>query len=129
MIDFGALDIEEMKKGALLFSGTHYFGLYCTKPSKETVLTRTIDSCEIAENNILIANFFPEETFVLKVCGKGFLRYQIRLMMGVLVELGRRNISLDDIKESLIEKTESKDALANIAPGSGLHLYNVEFLS
>ncbi|MDT7833470.1 tRNA pseudouridine(38-40) synthase TruA [Flavobacteriaceae bacterium S356] len=129
LIDFGRLNVEEMKKGAQLFSGTHYFGLYCTKPSKDTVLMRTIDSCEIVENNILTANFFPEESFVLKVCGKGFLRYQIRLMMGALVELGRGNLSLNDIEESLIEKIDRKDTLANIAPGSGLHLYNVEFLS
>lgn len=129
LIDFGKLNIDLMKKGALLFSGTHYFGLYCTKPSKDSVLTRTIKSCEILENNILTANFFPEESFVLKVKGQGFLRYQIRLMMGALVELGRGNITLDDIRESLVEKQEKKETLATIAPGSGLHLYNVEFLT
>ncbi len=128
LIDFGKLDMEEMKKGALLFSGTHYFGLYCTKPSKDAVLIRTIESCEIVRNDILTANFFPEESFVLKVKGKGFLRYQIRLMMGALVELGRGNISLNDIEASLKEHSGTKGTLANIAPGSGLHLYNVKFL-
>jgi len=126
LIDFGKLDVDLMKEGASLFSGTHYFGLYCTKPSKDSVLIRTIESCEIIKNNILTASFFPEESFVLKVRGKGFLRYQIRLMMGALIELGKGNITLNDINESLVEK-QSKETLANIAPGSGLHLHDVEF--
>lgn len=128
LIDFGKLNIDEMKEGAALFIGTHYFGLYCTKPSKDALLTRTIEGCEIVKNDILTANFFPEQSFALKIKGKGFLRYQIRLMMGALVELGRGNISLNDIEESLIEKPRANEVLANIAPGSGLHLYEVTFL-
>jgi tRNA pseudouridine38-40 synthase len=128
LIDFDDLNIHAMKEGAKLFEGTHYFGMYCTKPSKDSVLTRTIDTCEIVTNDILKANFFPTESFVLKVRGKGFLRYQIRLMMGALIELGRGNISIHDIRESLKEKSEKRKPLATIAPGSGLHLYHVTFL-
>ena len=121
------LDIEQMKLGAKLFEGNHYFGHYCTKPSQRTILTRTIESCVIIENDILRANFFPEKSFVLKVKGKGFLRYQIRLMMGSLVELGKGNISLNEIEDSLLESSNTKP-LENIAPGSGLHLHGLNFL-
>ena len=78
------LDIDLMKKAANLFSGEHYFNKYCTKPSENTVFKRIIDSCEIVENNVLTASFFPEKSYVLKVKGKGFLRDQIRLMMATL---------------------------------------------
>ncbi|MFY0604895.1 MAG: tRNA pseudouridine(38-40) synthase TruA [Flavobacteriaceae bacterium] len=127
LIGYKGLDIHIMKQGAKLFEGTHYFGLYCTKPSKDTKLTRNIVSCKIMNNDILQANFFPKESFVLSVRGKGFLRYQIRLMMGALIELGKGNITLEDIKESLKESKEKRKALATIAPGSGLHLYDVTF--
>jgi tRNA pseudouridine38-40 synthase len=128
LIGFEGLNITLMQSGARLFEGTHYFGLYCTKPSQDTILTRTVHSCEIVENDVLQANFFPKYSYVLKVRGKGFLRYQIRLMMGALIQLGKGNITLEEIRTSLIESIEKKKPLSTIAPGSGLHLYNVEFL-
>jgi len=126
MTGYSGLDIDLMKEGAKLFEGIHYFGAYCSKPSKETKLTRTIDSCEIVENDIHQASFFPENSFVFKVRGKGFLRYQVRLMMGALIELGSGQMTLDDIKESFIEK-EVRTSIATIVPGSGLQLHAVEF--
>lgn len=129
LIGFKGLDVRLMKEGAKLFEGTHHFGAYCTKPSKDTVFVRTIDSCIIKENIFLTANFFPKESFVLIVKGKGFLRYQIRLMMGALIELGKHHISLKDIKDSLIENEKGIKPLATIAPGSGLHLFDVEFFT
>lgn len=120
------LDIDLMIQGAKLFEGTHYFHKYCTEPNFETVFKREITSCFIEVNTILSANFFPETSYVLKVRGNGFLRYQIRLMMGVLVELGKHERSLDYIVDSLKE-TNDRKFLRNIAPGSGLQLYHVEF--
>ena len=109
-----------------MFEGTHYFGSYCSKPSQETQLTRTIDSCTIVENDVHQASFFPKKSYILKVRGKGFLRYQVRLMMGALIEVGSGEAILDDIKESFLEK-EERTQICTIAPGSGLQLYNVEF--
>lgn len=120
------LDIETMIKGAALFEGKHHFHKYCTKPSENTIFKRTIDLCEITENNILTANFFPKKSYVLKVKGKGFLRYQIRLIMGTLFELGKGNIDLDFIKNSLKENND-RHFLREIAPASGLQLYDITF--
>ena len=120
------LDVALMKAGAKLFEGEHYFHKYCTKPSEKTVFKRVIDSCEIVENTIIQANFFPKRSYVLKVKGKGFLRYQIRLMMGVLFELGKGNVDLEFIEESLKEENDRK-FLREIAPASGLQLYTIDF--
>ena len=120
------LDIELMIKGASLFEGEHYFHKYCTKPSANTIFKRRIDSCELVENNLLIANFFPEKSYILKVKGKGFLRYQIRLMMATLFELGKGTISLSCIENSL-KKNNDRHFLRNIAPASGLQLYDIDF--
>ncbi len=119
------LNIDIMMKAARLFKGEHYFHKYCTKPSVDTVFKRTIDSCEIVENDILKANFFPEKSFVLKVRGKGFLRYQIRLMMATLFEVGKGNLDLSFIEASLKEEND-RMFLRNIAPSSGLQLFDIE---
>ncbi len=119
------LDINLMQKGAQLFEGEHYFHKYCTKPSENTIFKRTIDSCEIVVNDILMANFFPEKSYVLKVKGKGFLRYQIRLMMATLFEVGKGNLDLQFIESSLKEFNDRK-SLRNIAPSSGLQLYDID---
>ena len=119
------LNIELMKAGAKLFEGEHYFHKYCTKPSENTIFKRIIDSCEIVENDVLTASFFPEKSFVLKVKGKGFLRYQIRLMMATLFELGKGNLTLLYIEDSLKEDND-RGFMRNIAPASGLQLFDVK---
>ena len=52
MTGYQNMNIELMKVGAKLFEGTHYFGAYCSKPSKATQLIRTIDLCQIEESNM-----------------------------------------------------------------------------
>jgi len=121
------LDIELMKIGAKLFEGEHYFHKYCTKPSEKTKFKREIICCEIELNTIYSANFFPEKSYLLRVKGKGFLRYQIRFMMGVLFQLGKNEITLDYIEKS-IAKNNDREPLKFIAPSSGLQLYDIEFI-
>lgn len=120
------LDIELMQKAAKLFEGTHNFKRYCTKPSEETKVERIIEYCEIQENTDISASFFPEKSYVFIIRGEGFLRNQIRLMMGALAELGKGNYTLDFIKESLHPESEIA-FLKTIAPASGLHLCKVDF--
>ena len=54
------------------------------------------------------------------------MRHQIRLMMGMLIRLGRGEVSLDDILESL-KGTQGKPVEYYIAPSSGLMLNKVIF--
>ncbi|MFT5669017.1 MAG: tRNA pseudouridine38-40 synthase [Vicingaceae bacterium] len=117
--------MEVMKKGASLFKGEHYFHKYCTKPSANTIFKRTIDSCEIVRNVEFTASFFPENSYVLRVRGKGFLRYQIRLIMGTLFELGKGNLDLEFIENSLKEDNDQKYMRHN-AFSSGLQLHAIE---
>jgi len=119
------LNVDLMTEAAKLFEGEHYFHKYCTKPSEKTIFKRVIDFCEIVENDILTANFFPEKSYVLKVRGKGFLRYQIRLMMAALFEVGKGNLDLRFIEASLKEDNDRKYMRTN-APSSGLQLYDIE---
>ena len=119
------LDIEIMKQGAKLFQGKHNFKTYCYKPTSNGKYTRTIILSELVENDIITANFFPKDTYILRIKGKGFLRNQIRLMMGCLIKLGRGEVTLDYIKMSL--EPDSIEVMDYIAPASGLILNKIEF--
>jgi tRNA pseudouridine38-40 synthase len=119
------LDIELMKQGASLFQGEHFFKSYCYKPTDNGIYNREILLCELVDNTIYTANYFPEKSYLLRVKGKGFMRNQIRLMMGTLIDLGKGKLSLEDIEASLLP--DSTIRLEYIAPASGLILNNIEF--
>lgn len=119
------LDIDMMKNGALLFEGKHNFIRYCTKPNSGTIFNREILVSKIKENTIFKANFFPAKSYAYHIHSKGFMRYQVRLIMGQLLSLGRGEIGLCDIKESL--KGDNHQPLRHIAPSSGLIVNKIEF--
>jgi len=119
------LDIKAMRKGAKLFQGKHNFKTYCYKATNNGIYNREILLCELVNNNLFTANFFPKKSFILRVKGKGFGRNQIRLIMGALIKLGKGEITLSYIQNSL--KSESKEVMDYIAPASGLILNKIEF--
>ena len=120
------LDIDLMKQAAKLFEGENYLKSYCYKPTDNGVYTRAIETCELIENTIYSANYFPKQSYILRVRGKGFMRNQIRLMMGTLIDLGKGKLSLEDIKASLVPDSTIK--MDYIAPASGLILNKIDFV-
>lgn len=120
----GALDIEKMQEASELFEGKHDFRTYTYKPTPETKTLGLIKVCEIVPNTLFTANFFPAESFLLRVVGKGFKRHQIRLMMGVLFDVGEGKFDLGFVKQTLQPGNGIK--LEHIAPASGLILNDVQ---
>jgi tRNA pseudouridine38-40 synthase len=119
------LDIELMKQGAQIFKGKHNFVRYCTKPGPKTTFNREILVSKIEKNTIFQANFFPKKSYAYHIHARGFLRYQVRLIMGQLLCLGRGETCLNKIKETLNGK--ETHPLRFIAPSSGLILNKVVF--
>lgn len=120
------LDIELMKRGARLFEGRHHFQKYCIKPTENTQFEREILLSEIVSNDIYTANFFPTDSYLFRVKAKGFLRNQIRLMMGALFCLGKAEISLDQLALTLLPSGAS-DIFCPMAPAPGLILNKIDF--
>lgn len=119
------LDLELMKEGALCFEGTHNFKNYSARASENSRFERAIVKARIEENHLISASFFPDKSYVFHVHGRGFLRQQVRLMMGALVSLGKGDISLDQIQSSLQPQIDFP--LDYIAPASGLILNKIYF--
>jgi tRNA pseudouridine38-40 synthase len=117
------LDIATMKQAAKLFEGTHDFKNYAYKPNPETKTVGIVTRSEIIENELYSANFFPEKSYMFRIQGKGFKRHQIRLMMGMLFDIGHGKEDLDFLKQTLQPGNSMK--LEYIAPASGLILNEV----
>lgn len=118
------LDIEMMQQGCTLFVGEHNFRRYCAEPRPGKNYVRHVEQCSIEPNTTYHADFFPDETWFFNVIAKGFLRYQVRLMMGQLIALGKGKITLDELKKTM--DGESEIPVREIAPSSGLILFNVK---
>ena len=119
------LDIKLMQQAAKLFEGTHDFKNYCYKPTPTTITKGSIITCEIVLNDIYSANFFPENTYVLRVIGEGFKRNQVRLIMARLFQLGRKEYEFSEIEASL-KYPDIEFPITYIAPPSGLILHDVK---
>jgi len=119
------LNIDLMKKAANLYIGQHDFSSYTVKERKDKDNTRTVNSCFIAQNNILKANFFPDISYALHIEANGFIRYQVRMIMGALIQLGKGEIQQSVIEESLVPGNSIEFSI--IAPGSGLLLNSLQF--
>jgi tRNA pseudouridine38-40 synthase len=119
------LNIELMQEAAQLFMGVHNFKRYASKPSENTIFEREVLLSVIEENTRFVDAYSPSDAYVFKVRSKGFLRYQVRLMVGVLVDVGRGLWSIEDLKESLSNYEGMQ--VRHIAPSSGLILHRVEF--
>ena len=110
------LNIDAMRDAIKVFIGTHDFRAFVTDNKEKENCVRTITSATIEEeNNKLIITFK----------GDGFLRYQIRNMVGILIRVGENKISTEEVEKIL----ESKDRTSSgkTAPAVGLYLVNVEY--
>lgn len=87
------LDVERMREASTLFLGEHDFRNFCaSEEEKVKDYIRTIYSIEIIQNN-------DKLTFVLK--GNGFLRYMVRMIVGIIIEIGKGRQSVNFIEERL----------------------------
>lgn len=110
------LDVEAMKKAIKYFEGKHDFRAFVTDNKEKENCVRTIFQTDIVED---------QDKIIIKFIGDGFLRYQVRNMVGYLIKVGEDKVS----PESVIEVIESKDRTKSgkTAPAEGLYLYNVEY--
>lgn len=110
------LNIEAMQDAINTFLGTHDFRAFVTENKEKDNCVRTISKVNIKQINNTI-----EITFE----GNGFLRYQVRNMVGILIRVGENKLSAKDVEKIL----ESKDRRQSgkTAPAVGLYLTKVEY--
>ena len=109
------LDIELFKTALQKFEGTHNYQDFTSKEEDEANFVRTIYSIEVIKENDLIRIIFN---------GNGFMRYQIRNMIGAAISVASKKESLDFVEYHLKE-TKIREVIAYKAPASGLYLVDV----
>ncbi|MEW8955367.1 tRNA pseudouridine(38-40) synthase TruA [Clostridium sp.] len=108
------LDLDLIIEGSKYFEGTHDFEAFRTLGSSVKTTVRTIHKVSIEKEKDIIKIY---------VTGDGFLYNMVRIMVGTLIEVGRKKIKPNDIK-NIIEKKDR--ILAGIVvPPMGLELLEV----
>ena len=111
------LDVVAIERGLKYLEGTHNYKSFVKVDDTIDDYVRTISQALVARdskdlNKIII-------TFV----GTGFLRYMVRNMVGLLIEIGEGKRKPEDIID--IFKSENRKSAGKTAPACGLYLRNV----
>ena len=109
------LDVVAMQQAAQLLVGTHDFAAFQKTGSNLKGTVRTVNSFEVVDNG--------DDTICFTVNGNAFLYNQVRIMCGLLVEVGKGKFNLDDVK-SMLGGTKLK---FRTLPAKGLTLENVYY--
>ena len=110
------LNKDRMNEAIKIFLGTHDFRAFVTESKEKENCVRTITDAKVEQiDNKLVITFK----------GDGFLRYQVRNMVGILIRVGENKISPEDVEKIL----ESKDrtTTGKTAPPEGLYLTEVTY--
>ncbi len=112
-----SLDIQNMNKAGQFLVGEHDFKSFCCVRTQVESTVRHIYSLEVLKDSPYIT---------IRVTGNGFLYNMVRIIAGTLVQVGRGQITADDVKKML----ESKDrcSAGQTAPPQGLTLVNIEYV-
>ena len=87
------LDVNAMQQAAELLVGTHDFCAFQKTGSNLKGTTRTVNSFSVCDNG--------DGTIYFTVNGNAFLYNQVRIMCGLLVEVGKGKFNLEDVKRML----------------------------
>lgn len=110
------LDINKMKEASKYFIGIHDFRSFTPSKDKRNNYVREIFDIKIIEKNGLITFMFY---------GNGFIKYQIRNMIGLLIQVGLNKKDVKDVKKILENKNRSQGF--KTAKPEGLYLEMVKY--
>lgn len=118
--NIGPDELELLQAGCELFTGSHDFYNFSSRDKRVATSVRQVFYCDIHQ-----ASFSPlaDGMYYLKIIGDGFLKYMVRYLMGALLDLIRKRITLDEIKLGLQQHYEHK--LCPKAKAHGLHLIHI----
>lgn len=109
-----SLDLAAMKSAAEKFVGEHDFAAFRTSGCGAETTRRQIFSIELKTAGNLLH---------IDVCGSGFLKNMVRMIVGTLVEIGRGKRPVEDVSMLLNGNLDVGPALT--APAQGLCLMEV----
>ena len=110
------LDISKMNDGIKYLVGTHDFTTFASAQDKRSDKVRTISQINVE---------CQDEIISISFLGTGFLKYQIRNMVGLLIKIGEGNFD-PSLIPNLIDKRDRK-VIGLTAPAEGLTLIKINY--
>ncbi len=111
------LDVVEMERAMKYLEGTHNFKSFTKSDEDKDDYVRTVSQTN------LIRDVKDVNKIILVFVGTGFLRYQVRNMVGTLILVGQGKIRSEEIIN--IIRKEDRRCAGKTAPSEGLYLKNV----
>lgn len=108
------LNIEKMMQAIKFFEGTHDFTSFVSSEDKREDKIRTIYKTDIKKQKDLVTIMFQAD---------GFMKYQVRNMVGLLIEIGNGKRNIEDVEKIILKK--NRNSSIKIAPAEGLYLRKV----
>lgn len=113
------LDIPEMERALKYLEGTHDFRSFVKIDEEKDDYTRTIVQTS------LIRDVKNVNEITISILGTGFMRYMVRNIVGMLIEIGEGKYRSEDIISILEMKDRTKAGIC--APACGLYLKDVYY--
>lgn len=110
------LNVKKMEEGLEYLKGEHDFRAFVTENKEKDNCVRTITEATINQK---------ENKIIITFKGTGFLRYQVRNMVGLLIRVGEEKISPETVEKILESKDRNKTG--KTAPAEGLYLVDVRY--
>lgn len=110
------LNLDLMKIAINNFKGTHDFTTFSSAEDKRSNKVRTIKHVKIVQKGSIVTITFK---------AKGFLKYQVRSMVGTLIKVGEKKLDVNAIP-TLIDKKDRKYA-PFMVPACGLSLTDIKY--
>jgi len=110
------LDIAAMQRACCLIEGRHDFRAFCASGSTAKTFERTVFNCSIEEKGSILR---------LDIEADGFLYNMVRIIMGTLLQAGRKRISAEDMAG--IIQSQDRTRAGPTMPPHGLYLLSVTY--
>lgn len=111
------LDVSEMERALKYLEGEHNFKSFTKNDSEKEDYVRTIIQAT------LIREVKNVNEIVISLVGTGFLRYMVRNIVGLLIEIGEGKRKSEEIY-TILEAEDRREA-GKMAPPNGLYLKDV----
>ena len=112
-----SLQVMEMERALKYLEGTHNFKSFTKADEEKEDYVRTILNTKIIRDKKNI------NRLTISITGTGFMRYMVRNIVGVLIEIGEGKRKSQDILNIL--KAEDRTQSGKTAPACGLYLKDV----
>ena len=130
------LDIDRMQRAAEALIGEHDFAAFKGRGTDVLTTVRRVHAAQIVEMNthtdqpLALSPLEPGmeldgRLLRFEISGTGFLRHMVRTIAGTLVDIGRGNMEVDDMRAIIESQDRSKTG--QTAPAQGLMLWTVAY--